>query len=162
MEEVIKKWELILQQDAQNTNKSITYGRKVLQEMLDDFKQQLKVLDNKNPEEKNIYFDHCKNCGEFNECWKDSKKQENCKKYDNLKRTEVCVECGTKFKYDWQMEYNTCPKCGGDIPLLPPTDSELEDWRVNGHQITDKNAERTKIAKYVLSRIAQRLKPDKK
>lgn len=33
MEEVIKKWELILQQDS---GRDITYGRKVLEEMLTD------------------------------------------------------------------------------------------------------------------------------
>ena len=35
MEEVIKKWELILQQDS---CRDITYGRKVLEEMLTDVK----------------------------------------------------------------------------------------------------------------------------
>jgi hypothetical protein len=39
MEEVIKKWELILQQDK---GRDITYGRKVLEEMLNDFKQTVK------------------------------------------------------------------------------------------------------------------------
>jgi hypothetical protein len=28
-----------------------------------------------------IYIDHCRNCDEFEKCWKDSKHQENCKKY---------------------------------------------------------------------------------
>ena len=39
MEEVIKKWELILQQDS---DRDITYGRKVLEEMLIDVKQAAK------------------------------------------------------------------------------------------------------------------------
>lgn len=39
MEEVIKKWELILQQDS---GRDITYGRKVLEEMLTDVKQVVK------------------------------------------------------------------------------------------------------------------------
>ena len=39
MEEVIKKWELILQQDS---DRDITYGRKVLEEMLIDVKQAVK------------------------------------------------------------------------------------------------------------------------
>jgi len=39
MEEVIKKWELILQQDS---GRDITYGRKVLEEMLTDVKTAVK------------------------------------------------------------------------------------------------------------------------
>jgi hypothetical protein len=39
MEKVIKKWELILQQDS---DRDITYGRKVLEEMLIDVKQAVK------------------------------------------------------------------------------------------------------------------------
>jgi hypothetical protein len=39
MEEVIKKWELILQQDS---DRGITYGRKVLEEMLIDVKKAVK------------------------------------------------------------------------------------------------------------------------
>jgi hypothetical protein len=39
MEEVIKKWELILQQDS---GRDITYDRKVLEEMLIDVKQAVK------------------------------------------------------------------------------------------------------------------------
>ena len=39
MEEVIKKWELILKQDS---DRDITYGRKVLEEMLIDVKMAVK------------------------------------------------------------------------------------------------------------------------
>ena len=39
MEEVIKKWELILQQDS---GRDITYGRKVLEEMLTDVRMEVK------------------------------------------------------------------------------------------------------------------------
>lgn len=39
MEEVIKKWELILEQDK---DRDITYGRKVLEEMLTDMKMAVK------------------------------------------------------------------------------------------------------------------------
>jgi len=45
MEEIIKKWELILQQ---NNNKNIIYDRNILQEMLDDFKRAIWYKNNEN------------------------------------------------------------------------------------------------------------------
>lgn len=34
-----------------------------------------------------------------------------------LKRNEqlFCNKCNTPFKYDWQVEYCNCPKCGNDV-----------------------------------------------
>ena len=65
MEEVIKKWELILQQDS---GRDITYGRKVLEEMLTDVRMAVKncsippVMHSCRPKER---VRNCPNCGEL-------------------------------------------------------------------------------------------------
>jgi len=45
MKNIIKKWELILEKDK---GKDITYGRKVLKEILNDFKNENKKRKNSN------------------------------------------------------------------------------------------------------------------
>lgn len=58
MEKIIKKWEIILQQDC---DKEITYGRSVLIEMLNDFKSEVKKLNL--PNVSNAKHTVCWSCG---------------------------------------------------------------------------------------------------
>lgn len=32
----------------------------------------------------------------------------------SVSKSFVCNDCKIPFEYDWQLEYNTCPKCGND------------------------------------------------
>ena len=36
----------------------------------------------------------------------------------------VCKKCEIPFEYDWHVEYNKCPKCGSDHPILKSVKQE--------------------------------------
>jgi hypothetical protein len=33
-------------------------------------------------------------------------------------RVKFCKDCNVEFKYDWHHDYDTCPECGNDKPLM--------------------------------------------
>ena len=32
----------------------------------------------------------------------------------NKDSENICEKCNIPYKYDWRLDYNTCPKCGND------------------------------------------------